>query len=68
MSILKNKTCPKCGEHDALTICIRVGAINCSCCMEFIRLLKKEEIIKLKKAKEKYEASLDRLTNFNGNF
>jgi len=49
MSILKDKTCPKCGEHDALTICATVGAVNCSCCMEFIRVLTKEERAKLKK-------------------
>ena len=49
MSILKNKSCPKCGEPDALTICATVGAVNCSCCMAFIRALTKEERIKLKK-------------------
>jgi len=49
MSILKDKTCPKCGEPDALTICATVGAVNCSCCFEFIRVLTKEERIKLKK-------------------
>lgn len=43
MKILKDKTCPKCGEPDGLTICATVGAINCSCCFEFIRVLTKEE-------------------------
>lgn len=43
MSILKNKTCPKCGEPDALAICATVEAVNCSCCFEFIRILTKEE-------------------------
>ena len=42
--VLKNKTCPKCGEPDALVICATVGAVNCSCCFSFIRLLTKDEI------------------------
>ena len=46
MKILKDKTCPKCGEPDALTICATIGAVNCSCCMKFIRpLIKKEKKI-----------------------
>ena len=50
MSILKDKTCPKCGEPDALTICATVGAVNCSCCFKFIRVLTKEESKDLLKA------------------
>ena len=42
-SILKDKTCPKCGEPDALAVCATVGAVNCSCCFSFIRVLTKEE-------------------------
>ena len=48
MSILNDKTCPKCGEPDALVICATVGAVNCSCCLEFIRVLTKEEMKNLK--------------------
>jgi uncharacterized Zn finger protein (UPF0148 family) len=43
VEILKNKTCPKCGCPDGLFICNTVGAVNCSDCMQFIRLLSREE-------------------------
>ena len=41
--IIKSKTCPKCGEPDALVVCATVGAVNCPCCFEFIRALTKKE-------------------------
>jgi hypothetical protein len=43
MSVLKDTTCPKCGELDALTICAWTTGVNCSCCFEFIRLLNEKE-------------------------
>jgi len=43
MNILKDKTCPKCGDPDGLFVCDKVGAVNCSGCHEFIRVLTKEE-------------------------
>jgi uncharacterized Zn finger protein (UPF0148 family) len=43
VEVLKDKTCPKCGCPDGLFICDTVGAVNCSDCMQFIRLLSKEE-------------------------
>ena len=50
MGILKDKTCPKCGCPDGLTICATVGAVNCYACMEFIRILTKKEMKGLKEA------------------
>ena len=48
MNVLKNTTCPKCGEPDALTVCATMKAVNCACCFQFIRALTMEEIIQLK--------------------
>lgn len=52
MGILKNRTCPKCGCPDGLFICSTVGGVNCSDCMQFIRLLSKKEVKEWKKKKE----------------
>lgn len=52
MGILKDKSCPKCGCPDGLTICATVGAVNCYNCMEFIRVLTEEE-------KKKLEAGIE---------
>jgi hypothetical protein len=58
MGILKNKTCPKCNEPDALVICATVGAVNCSCCFSFIRVLTKKELKALIKVMEAVENKL----------
>ena len=47
MGILKDKTCPKCGKEDALCICPHTFAVNCSNCYEFIRILTREERLKM---------------------
>ena len=52
--ILKDKTCPKCGESNALAVCATVGAVNCSCCFSFIRVLTKEEREELIKMVEEF--------------
>jgi hypothetical protein len=58
MSVLKDKTCPKCGEPDALVVCATVGAVNCSCCFSFIRTLTKKELKALIKVMEAVENKL----------
>ena len=58
MGILKDRTCPKCGGHDALVICATVGAVNCSDCMQFIRVLTKEEKDKFLKNISKFNKKL----------
>jgi len=53
MSILSNKKCPKCGKEDALSICVWTNTVNCNECLEVIRLLTKDERIKLYKELKK---------------
>jgi len=47
MSILKDKTCPKCEAKNALTICPHTFMVNCSNCYEVIRPLTREERLKM---------------------
>lgn len=58
MSILLDKTCPKCGAKDTLQICLYTATVSCSKCLEIIRILTDAEMVKLNKKIEKIVKSI----------